>query len=147
MKKLLVVAAAGIAAAIALSGCGRGGGMKDPVRAKKYIDYRVDDYLDDLDATDAQRKKIHELKAPLVEEGFVLREANLKVRDELLTQWKTPNPDIARVHQLIDERIDAVRAVAHKAADATFQAHQTLTPAQRAEVAAQMEKARDRYSH
>ena len=49
-------------------------------------------------------------------------------------EWIKDEPDADRVHAIIDERIEAFRAVAHKAADEALATHALLTPEQRAEI-------------
>ncbi len=53
---------------------------------------------------------------------------------EVLAQWESANPDRARLHALVDQRIDAMRAFAHQAVDAGIEVHGVLTPEQRAKL-------------
>ncbi len=125
-------------AAVGFVGCGRGGGS--PERFEKMVSWKVDDALDDVDATDSQRAQIQGLSKKLVADAKPLMEQHRAARDELIQQWSSDRPDAARVHALIDERAEAMRAYAHKVADAMIETHQTLTPAQRAELGERLSK-------
>lgn len=108
-----------------------GGGRHDPERMKQMITWRLDDRLEDLKATDAQKQAIHELKDSLFEDGKNLFEQQKDAKEQMLRQWESPNPDSKAVHALVDARVDAFRAFAHRMADAALEAHRILTPEQR----------------
>ncbi|RKH53338.1 Spy/CpxP family protein refolding chaperone [Corallococcus llansteffanensis] len=139
MKKKLAIAGTAVVAVTLLTGFGFGGrghhGSPDPERIKQMVTWKLDDKLDDLDATEAQRTSIHAVKDRLLADGQQLMEGQQAVRKEALTQLESPNPDAAKLHALVDARIDAFRAFAHKATDAVLEMHRTLTPAQRQELA------------
>jgi len=116
-------------------GPGGCGGHGDPARMERFIGARLDDVLDDLSATPEQRAKIVAVKDRLVAEGKALRAAQPEAHALLLEQWESPNPDVARVHALVDQKADAMKGFAHKAADAMAEVHATLTPEQRAQLA------------
>jgi Spy/CpxP family protein refolding chaperone len=148
MRKSFVFTAAGLGALGLVSfglltgfrgGCGGGGhggraGWRDPARIEKLATAHIDDALDDLDATDAQRKSVQAVKSRLLSEGMALSVENRKAGKEIVAQWDASSPDAARIHALIDERAEAMRAFAHKAADAAIEVRGTLTPEQRATV-------------
>jgi Spy/CpxP family protein refolding chaperone len=138
MQKLGVVAL-GLSAFVMLSGfhsCHRSP-MEDPERAKKYADMFIDDKLDDLKATPAQRTQIHQVANDLYPDILKLHVDQKAAREQALVQLESNNPDATKLHGLVDERIDAVRVFAHKVVDAVIKVHQTLTPEQRKEVLAQ----------
>lgn len=114
---------------LALTGC-RGRGM-DPERVEKQISYQVEDLLDDVDATPAQRTRTEELKKQLVTDLAPLMKQSDATRSTLVEQWKAPIPESGKVHALIDGQFDAMRALTHKLADAAIEFHQLLTPEQR----------------
>ncbi|MBM7114063.1 Spy/CpxP family protein refolding chaperone [[Archangium] primigenium] len=115
-----------------------GGGARDPERVKQMITWRLDDRLEQLKATDAQKRTIQGLKDGLFEDGKQLMEGNKDAREQALAQWDAERPDATRVHALVDARVDALRGFAHKVADAFLRAHETLTPAQRQQVSSQI---------
>lgn len=134
MKKTLIIAGTAIAAVTLLTGFGFGRhhrGTPDPERIRQMVTWKLDDKLDDLDATEAQRTSIHAVKDRLLNDGQALMEEQKAARTEALTQLESATPDAAKLHALVDARIDAFRAFAHKATDAVLEIHRTLTPAQR----------------
>jgi Spy/CpxP family protein refolding chaperone len=137
-KNKILVASSALLAFVLLTGFRGGhhgwGGPRDPERVKQMISWKVDDRLDELKATDAQKQAIHGLKDSLFEDGKRLFEEQKGARAEMLNQWESPNPDAKAVHALVDARMDAFRAFAHKVADAALEAHRILTPEQRKQV-------------
>jgi Spy/CpxP family protein refolding chaperone len=156
MKKGIMFGAAGLGVLALVSfgllsgfrggGCGGHGGhagFRDPARMERMVNARVDDVLDDFDASDAQREKVHAIKEKLLKKGLAQRDANRKARDEVIAQWKSDRPDAARLHALLDERIDAMRALGHEAVDSAVELHGTLTKEQKEKI----QKRIDRYSN
>jgi len=140
-KKIVISALAGVSALVLLAGFGPGrmhhGGPFDAKKAYRFISYRVDNKLDDLKATDAQKQQVNAIKDSLFNEGVALKAAHDTAHKELLAQWDSPRVDNARVHALVDERLDALRGFAHKAVDAAIKVHDLLTPDQRAQLKAE----------
>jgi periplasmic protein CpxP/Spy len=134
--KVLLIGSA-VLGVVLLSGF-RGGhmgwGEKNPERIKQMITWRLDDRLEDLKATDAQKRTIQGLKDSLIDEGQSLVKEQKNAGQELLGQWDAAQPDSRAVHALVDARVDAWRGFAHKVADAFLEAHRVLSPAQRQQV-------------
>jgi Spy/CpxP family protein refolding chaperone len=142
-RTLILLAAGGLLAATGLAaGChrGPGGHHRDPAKVAELITERVDDALDDLDATPAQRENIRAIKDRLLAEGAKAHGDRKALHAELLAMWNADAVDRARLHAIVDERIDAMRAFAHAAADGVADAHDVLTPEQRAKVAKKAER-------
>jgi Spy/CpxP family protein refolding chaperone len=140
MMKKIAVAGSAVVAFVLLTGFAmRGGGHhgwgRDPERINQMITWRLNDKLDDLNATPAQRQSITAAKDRLFDEGKQLMEDQHAVRGEVLTQLESDTPDAKKLHALVDARIDAMRAFAHKATDAALEVHHTLTPEQRKSLA------------
>jgi Spy/CpxP family protein refolding chaperone len=127
---------AGALAAVALLGAGCLGRHpgRDPQAMKRFVAARVDDLLDDVDATDAQRTQIGAIEERLFAEGAKLGADHDAVRTEALRQLTADAPDAARLHALVDGRVDAFRAFAHQAVDGMLEARAVLTPEQRAKL-------------
>ncbi|ADO74270.1 Spy/CpxP family protein refolding chaperone [Stigmatella aurantiaca] len=136
MKKIAIAASA-ILAVVLLSGFRGGGWGRDPERIKQIITWKLDDKLDDIDASDAQKQSIHALKDRLFEDGQQLAGDHKAARLEVLTQLESDRPDAQKLHALVDARIDAVRAFAHKVTDTALEVHRLLTPKQRQELASE----------
>jgi periplasmic protein CpxP/Spy len=140
-KNKLLVAGSALLAVVLLSGFRGGGfgwGPRDPERVKQMITWRMDDRLEALEATEDQKKALHGLKDSLFEDGKRLYEEQKGAKTEMLTQWESPTPDARAMHAVVDARVDAFRAFAHKLADAALEAHRILTPEQRQQVSTQI---------
>jgi len=140
MKEKMPLAIA-LAAAFALltgfafhGGWGPCGRSHDPERVKQMVTAHLDDALDDLQASDAQRAQVQALKDRLLTDAQQLFASHRDAQQKLVEQWDSASPDRAQVYALVDARIDALRAMAHEAADAAIQLHGILTPEQRAQV-------------
>jgi len=108
-------------------------------RAYKHMTVRVDEALDDIEATDVQREQVHVIKDQLFDEMKGFRAKSKETREIALDQWKGDAPDADKLHGLVDERMDEMRKVMHKVVDEMIELHGVLTPEQRAEIAAEVE--------
>jgi periplasmic protein CpxP/Spy len=124
-------------------GCGgRFGPGGRPEEMAAFMTARVDDALDDIKATDAQRATVHAAKDRVLEKVKALRGDRRQMHEELLAAWKSDSADKAKLHALVDQRIEEMRAVGHEAVDAAAEVHDALTPEQRQQVAERMERHR-----
>ena len=148
MKKIVaIVAGAALAAVgfVALSGFAGGCGAhrhgpRDPAEVAAFVTDRVDGVLDDVDATPAQREKIMAVKDRLLGEATKLHADRDALHGELLGMWKGDMVDRARLHAIVDQRVDAMRAAAHAAADGAADVHDALTVEQREKLAKKAER-------
>ncbi len=147
MKKLLAGTAVTLAAVLGVvaltgfaGGCGHHGPGRDPAQVAKFVNARVDDLLDDVDATPDQRTKLHAIADRMLAEGQALHADQAQVHDTVLAQWKAETPDKAQLHALVDARMDELRKLAHDAVDAGVEAHDVRTPAQRETLAKKAER-------
>jgi periplasmic protein CpxP/Spy len=116
-------------------------GKGDPAeRMERFIAWRVDDALDDINANDAQRKQVNEMKDRLIQDAKPLIEGHRKSKEDLLAQWNSATPDATKVHGIVDARVDAFRAFAHKLADSALELHRILTPEQRKDISEEVGK-------
>jgi Spy/CpxP family protein refolding chaperone len=134
MKKKIAIAASAVLAIVLLSGFRGGGWHRDPERIKQMITWKLNDKLEDLEATAAQKQAVHGVKDRLFEEGKLLAQEHQATRVEVLTQLESDYPDSQKLHGIVDSRIDAVRAFAHRVVDAALEVHKVLTPEQRKEL-------------
>jgi periplasmic protein CpxP/Spy len=141
MKKAIAITAGALLAAMGfatLTGFGGWHGHgRDPAA---FVSARVEDLLDDLDATPDQRTRILAIKDRMVDAGKKAHLAKGEVRDTLLGEWKSASPNAQKLHALVDERVEAMRAFAHQAVDAGVEAHDVLTPEQREKVTKKIER-------
>lgn len=136
LQSRLLLAAGCLAGLAVLGGFAGGCGHRprDPAEVAAFVKDRVDDALDDVSATDAQRSQIQAIADRLLASGQAMHQDGQPLHAELLSQWQSPNPDRARLHSMVDQRIDAMRAFAHQAVDAGIEVHGVLTPEQRAKL-------------
>ncbi len=113
----------------------RGPHHGDPARMERFVTHRLDDMLDDIRATDAQRQQILAIKDKVVSDAKSLRAGHGDVHQELLALWQSDRPDAARVHAIVDARAASMKKLADEVADAIIQVHDILTPEQRAQIA------------
>jgi periplasmic protein CpxP/Spy len=112
----------------------------DPAQLDRMVTNRLDDLLDDVSATDAQRTQILALKDKLMADGKALHADHAGTRQQLVALWQADQPDAAKVHALVDGRADAMKKFADEVADAMIQVHGILTPEQRAKVADEIQQ-------
>ncbi len=142
MKKILAFAAAvalGLSAIVALAAF-RGHFHRDPAEMAAFVSHRLDDALDDLDATPQQRTQIHALADKLVADAQKLRAGRKEVHQQLVAQWDAATPDRARLHAIVDQQIDELRAMAHEAVDSAVDAHGILNADQRAKISKKLHR-------
>ena len=142
MKMMVAVAAV---TSVALVGCGRGHGEMTQERLNKMVSWKVDDFLDSVDATDAQRDHVNAIATRMANDvGPVLLD-NAESRAALQKLFESQTVDAASVHATLDKRSDALKGVAHKVADAAIEVREVLTPAQRQQVVAKLQAYEHRY--
>ncbi len=117
MKKTLAIAAVlvvalGLVGIVGFRFAGHCGHGRDPAQVRAMVNEHVDDTLDDLKATPEQRTQIHGVVDKLLQDGQKLHEGHAALHDELLAQWKSDQPDAAKVRALVDQRIQDLRAFA-----------------------------------
>jgi Spy/CpxP family protein refolding chaperone len=144
MKKSTLYTALGVGGFLILSGFAAPHWHGHPgQRIKAYID----DLLDDVKATDAQRQQITAIEDKILADAKALHQKQQGSHQELLDQWNAAQPDTAKLHALIDAHIESMRTIAYEVSDGLVQAHGVLTPEQRAEVGKRLQKRLDRMDH
>jgi Spy/CpxP family protein refolding chaperone len=142
MKKTLIASALALVAVVSLAGF-RGCGHhdhRDPAKVAAFVAERLEDALDDLDATPAQRTAIQGIKDKLLADAQKVHAGRAADHAMLLAEWNADHPDRAKIQALVDQRAAELTALAHEAADAVIQVHDVLTPEQRAKVAKKAER-------
>src|SRR5262249_17581217 len=59
----------------------------------KFVDFVVNEKLNEIGATDAQRQKVNEIKDRLMKKGEALRESKRAAHSEILEQLSRDQPD------------------------------------------------------
>lgn len=117
-------------------GCGRHHTPEEKAaRLERHSEAMVEDVMDDLDATDAQRRGAQNIRARLVKEALPMLKEQEKAKQIFHEQWAAGRPDTEHLHRVVDDRLDAFRRVLHLAVDGAVELHQLLTPEQRQELA------------
>jgi protein CpxP len=114
-------------------------GGKGEKKAYRFISARVENVLDDVNATDVQRQQVNAVKDELFDQGKNLKAGMESSREELKAQWLSPTVDRSKVDQLVDQRIDALRGFAHQVAGGMIKIHDILTPEQRLQLSKEHE--------
>ena len=140
MKKTLVTALTLVAVGVGALTLTAFRGHGDPAHMDQMVERRLTKMLDTVQATDAQRQQITAIKDKVLADGKALRAAHQGTHEQLLALWKSDQPDVAKVHALVDARADAMKKFADEVADAMVQVHGILTPDQRAKVADQIQQ-------
>ncbi len=115
-------------------------GHRDPAQMAAFVTNRVEDALDDLDATPDQRAKILAVKDRMLDAAKAVHADQAATHQAFLEAWKSEKPDAAKLHQLVDQRVEEMRKLAHQAVDAGVEVHDTLTADQRAKVTKKIER-------
>lgn len=140
MSKWMLMAVS--VAAMGSTGCGN-----RPERFEKMVQWRIDDALDELDATQVQRDRVQALTKESIANAKPLAEQAQATRTALMTEWKSATPDAPKVHQLVDTKLEAVRTFAHSLTDKALEVHALLTPKQRDVLTEKAERFEKRAKH
>lgn len=140
-KKRMVIISLGLLGVFALSalavGCGRSMHRHgDPEKIRKYAMWKINDKLDDLDATDYQRKAVVGAAENIMADFMNLKEKGEgKSRKlQIISELERGQPNTAQYHLLIDKKLDGFRDFAHRAMDQAMKAFMTLDEDQRKEL-------------
>lgn len=114
-------------------------GMLKPERIHQIIDWRVNDVLDEIDATSEQRAAIHDLKERVMDEFVNAHREMESAHETLLTQWKSDSPDPVAIDAAIDSSVQVKAKMAKQIAHDIAVLHGILTPAQREILTEKME--------
>jgi Spy/CpxP family protein refolding chaperone len=110
--------------------CSHGGGRHGAMM-HKFVDFAINEKLDEIGATDAQKQKVGEIKDRLMARGEALRGERKAAHEEILEQLSRDQPDAARVHALVKERTESFARFADDVTTGVLELHAVLTPEQR----------------
>ena len=109
--------------------CSHGG--RHGAMMHKFVDFMVNEKLDEIGASDAQKQKVREVKDRLMARGESLRGERVAAHKEILEQLSRDQPDAERVHALVKERTESFARFADDVASGVLEVHAVLTPEQR----------------
>lgn len=104
------------------------------------VSWKLDDALDEIDATEDQRLVFSASADRLLAAVFAQRDAHRADRAAMVEQLLSAEPDKERLHALVDARLEIARGLAHTAVDELLIGHKTLTDSQRSQLAAMVAK-------
>lgn len=110
--------------------CSHGGGPHGAMM-HKFVDFMVNEKLDEIGASDAQKQKVRAIKDKLMAEGTALREERMAAHKEILEQLSRDQPDAERVHALVKDRTESFARFADDVTSGVLELHAVLTPEQR----------------
>jgi Spy/CpxP family protein refolding chaperone len=137
----LALGALALACSFALAACGgHPYAERHPEKAYRFVSYRVESVLDDLEANDAQRDRVHAVKDRVYDDMKALRASTRKAGREAIAELKKSSVDAEKLHGMVDARMNDMRDKMHGLVDGLIEIHGTLTPEQRAELIAMIEE-------
>jgi protein CpxP len=152
MKKkiaIALVALTGLGLTVGIAGCNEQDPEEQRVerveRAHSFVTERVDDVLDDVEATSEQRTEVHVIKERLFDQMVEMRSSGGDVRAEAMEELAKDTPDKEQLHALVDERMDLWRGAMHNMVDEMVELHGVLTPQQREQIIAIIQEKMDKH--
>ena len=118
-------------------GCGRSfRGHHDPEKVRKYVLWKVNDRLDDIDATDYQRQAVVGATEKIMADMRSMKEKgeSKSKKLQIISELERGVPKAEEYHRLLDEKIDSFRDFAHRTLDEALKAFMTLDNSQRKEL-------------
>lgn len=111
-----------------------------PERVRAMVDWKTDDFLDEIEATERQRTQVTAIKDRLMDKGLALYGEHSQVRQQILEELRKERPDQNRIHGLVDQMVESKKGFAHEVANGVIELHGVLNPTQRAAVLEELEK-------
>jgi Spy/CpxP family protein refolding chaperone len=106
----------------------------------KFIEFAVNERLDEIGATAAQKEKVHAVEERLFKEGETLHGDREPFRQELMSLLQQDNPDPAQLKAIAHKHIEKLSQFADTAADALVELHGVFTPEQRRQLLAELQE-------
>lgn len=129
----IVVLGIGVAAV----GCGRSFRRhSDPEKVEKYVLWKVNDRLDDLDVDTTQRRVVLAATKSIIGDLRQMKEDHKDdtVKYEILSELERGQPDAEKYHRLLDEKLGLWKDFAHRSMDKALKAFMVLNKEQRKEL-------------
>jgi len=147
---VLAVTVAGAAGALgfgALRAHAHGGfrGHRDHAMLEKFVTFAVSEKLDAIQASDAQKQRVLEIKDRLLSEGKALHRGRGAFHTELLGLLAGDEPDPARIRALVRKRTQAFTRLAEDATSAVIELHGVFTPEQRRQLMGDLQQHLERH--
>ncbi len=119
-------------------GCGRQQGPMSPDEVRERSQAGLSWFCGEITCTADQKAKLEVVANKLVDDGLAMRDQHQGERGQMLALFAADRIDSRAVHAKVDERSAEMTAFAHRVTDALIQAHDILTPEQRAKIVAKI---------
>ena len=139
----LVVAIAGTALSTGGYSKWRGGGHD----FGKYVEWRIDDMLEEVEATDDQRTQVRAIVTAAIADMGEFREFKREGRRALVEALTRETVDRAELEALRQRKLETVDGMSQRMLTALADAAEVLTHAQRQELAAEWKSRKHRHKH
>jgi hypothetical protein len=135
-----------LATAFLVASCGGHHGFKrDPEKMRKFALWKVGDTLDDVDATESQKKQILAIADQIVRDFQKLHDEKDRDHEKVLVELERSRPNPQVLHELLDRRTEEFNQAGHRTIDRALEAWQVLDRNQRAELLEEMRDHIDEY--
>jgi periplasmic protein CpxP/Spy len=134
---LMALAAVGLATGVAACGHHR----HDPQQQAERIMEKVSE---ELDLTQEQQAKLEAVKDEFISAGKEMRKERKQAREEAMSLLEQPKLDRAKAQDLVNQRLDAIRAHSPQVINALGDFYDSLTPEQQKEL---RERIQDKMEH
>ncbi|MBI4821165.1 MAG: Spy/CpxP family protein refolding chaperone [Deltaproteobacteria bacterium] len=101
---------------------------------------RIEKLLRDLKLSDQQEDMLVEMKAGMKSKRKEMKQKMGQSFGALTEELKKPNPDKKRLHAIVDQHADQMRAAGHARIDDMLKFHSTLSDEQRATLTERLER-------
>ncbi len=125
----------------------RGHGFGGPAMMHKFLDFAVNEKLDEIGANEAQKQKVLEIKDRLVKSVHAFRDGRGPLHDELLALVEKDNLEPGELKAAVHARAQEMVKLADEAAEAVSELHGVLTPEQRKQLLADAREHIARHRH
>ena len=147
---LLSLALVGTSGALGFGALRAHGGLRghrNHAMMEKFIDFTVNQKLDEIQASDAQKQKVGEVKDRLLREAKALHEDREPLREQLTALLAQDEPDAAKLRSLVRERTVAFTRFADDITEAVLELHGVFSPGQRKQLMAGLREHLDAHQH
>ncbi len=132
----VVALAVGLAVAAGAGAHGGHGGHRPQgpegaMLVPQMVEWVVNSALAGQGVSDAQRSRLLAVKERVTSQAEAVHAQHAATHEEFKRQWDADAMDAARLHALVDERVEDMRRALQSAVDGLVEVHDILTPEQR----------------